>query len=231
MPVLEIGAVSIGGFHDWGSLERFLSGLPGNETSRIRRFRRSEDRLRSLASTMLARAMLSVRLGIEGSGISFATDASGKRRVKHGRDVHFNTAHSGEWVLCAVDDLPVGIDVERVVERDLSLAKGLFSEDEWQKFRRKREKDKLSSFYSLWTLKESYVKAVGVGVSLPFDSFTLPVPPDGMEGGRTFAYGGRTFRQYALPPDYIVSVCACRASFPHAPVFTTMVELLSRMAR
>lgn len=94
---------------------------------------------------------------------------------------HFNLSHSGEWVVCALDNQTVGIDVERFRKpldahepKDLKVMK-LFSEAEQAYINKADISDRPARFYRLWTLKESYLKALGVGLSQPLNSFTINI--------------------------------------------------------
>ncbi len=106
---------------------------------------------------------------------------------------HFNISHSGEWVVCALDNKPIGIDVEQMSkQRTLDIA----NNGGYDKLFTKMEKDYLTNsqnnhpknnlsnnlhdtiterFYRLWTLKESYLKAIGTGLSQSLQSFSIEV--------------------------------------------------------
>jgi 4'-phosphopantetheinyl transferase len=77
-------------------------------------------------------------------------------------------------VACAVSrDCEIGIDVEnlvRTVDTD-DLAPSVFAPAELADFRRCEEQDRCNRFFSYWTLKESYIKARGIGLSIPLDAF------------------------------------------------------------
>ena len=77
-------------------------------------------------------------------------------------------------VVCAVSrDCVIGIDVEniaRTLDAD-ELAPSVFAPAELADFRRSGLEDRRNRFFSYWTLKESYIKARGRGLSLPLDAF------------------------------------------------------------
>lgn len=82
---------------------------------------------------------------------------------------HFNLAHSGEWVVCAWSSDEVGIDVEKITvdNFDLNVVTNFFSFEESQQIiNEKDQKQQLQLFYKFWTLKESYLKFLGTGLSL-----------------------------------------------------------------
>ena len=76
--------------------------------------------------------------------------------------LHFNLSHSGPYAFCALSDVPVGVDVERLRPRRAALAKRALSEEEsaWYVSRGRRWED----FYTLWTCKEARVKCLGTGL-------------------------------------------------------------------
>lgn len=73
--------------------------------------------------------------------------------------IHFNISHSYNAVMCAVSDSQTGVDVERIGEIKPLILKKCFSADEAALI------SSNTDFYMLWTLKESYVKALGEGIS------------------------------------------------------------------
>lgn len=85
----------------------------------------------------------------------------------------FNLSHSGDRVLCAVSPAPVGCDVELGRRADLAVARRFFHPDEISWLFALPEAGRHDGFLRLWTCKESYVKAVGLGLALPLDSFAV----------------------------------------------------------
>ena len=88
---------------------------------------------------------------------------------------YFNISHSHERVMCAIGDVPVGCDVQKIEdksERALKIAKRFFTKEEFEKLMSVEEKEERNAFFFLmWTLKESYIKCVGGGLGIPLDSF------------------------------------------------------------
>lgn len=86
-------------------------------------------------------------------------------------NVYFNISHSGDWVVAIIDKKPVGIDIEKIEEIDYKLIANNFTDYEY--FKLLNSNDPLKMFYEVWTYKESYVKALGRGMMIPLNSFTL----------------------------------------------------------
>lgn len=104
-----------------------------------------------------------VDLGVQDAEIKVST--TGKPFLAQG-EFHFNLTHSGGLCACAIADHPVGIDVERIVERSEAslsrIADRMFSDKERTLLRESH--DPLSTFYEIWVKKESIVKETGEGI-------------------------------------------------------------------
>ena len=92
----------------------------------------------------------------------------------------FSLSHSGETVLCALSDRELGCDAEVLGRPRRELAARFFHERERRWLSSLPPEEEQEGFFRLWTLKESYVKATGQGLSRPLNSFAVdmsgPVP-------------------------------------------------------
>ncbi len=105
----------------------------------------------------------------------WASGQQGKPYLKNAPSIHFNISHSGSIAMCALHDAPVGIDVEAVRRVDEGVEKRFMSEQELYVYN--AALDRVSMFYKIWTLKESYVKFCGRGLGTALHQLT--VYPDG----------------------------------------------------
>ncbi|WP_223067498.1 4'-phosphopantetheinyl transferase family protein [Paenibacillus caui] len=171
--VVKVNAVNITAFpaHQVEALIR----RTGNE--KAARFVFEEDRFRSLAGELLARTMIAETLGVSQADLVFTRNRYGKPfLLQPTSTLEFNISHAGTWVVAAVSTQAIGIDVERTAPIDPELARRFFSGEEYQLIRNQpSEEQTIAKFYEIWTYKESYIKAVGKGLSIPLDSFTTVV--------------------------------------------------------
>ncbi len=140
---------------------------------RVDRFRFEDDKKRTVAGEMLVRKAVSEWCYIQPDKIMIDTGKYGKPYIV-GLDVEFNISHSGDMVVCAVDDRPVGIDVELIRPIDLTIAKRICTNDELMylfghkatniDFSYTEDAGILARFFELWTSKEAYGKCIGVGL-------------------------------------------------------------------
>lgn len=130
--------------------EEILRGLPEELRKKALRYRKEDDRLRSIGSSfLLLHAAKGREIHYTAEGKPF-TDSEN----------HFSISHSGDYVVLAEADSPVGVDIERVadfgIDDDLRNAALSEREKSWVK-------DSLLRFYVMWTRKESLIKCEGRG--------------------------------------------------------------------
>lgn len=152
--------------------QRITDVVSPERLERSRRFLRQEDRYRSLFGESLLKIALLKGFGLAPYACTFSKNKYGKPSLVNRPDIHFNIAHSGSWIACAVSTQPVGIDVERKKEIDHSIAERFFSLDEIS-FLRESPAQFQDRFFAIWALKESYIKALGMGLSCPLNSFSV----------------------------------------------------------
>ncbi|WP_438348551.1 4'-phosphopantetheinyl transferase family protein [Paenibacillus sp. FA6] len=206
-------------------MQTLMATLPMEKQDRIHRFIHRDDAVRTLTADILSRLRICNKLNIKNSDIQFIHNKNGKPLL-HGNDgLHFNNSHSGQWVLCALSDSPVGIDVELISDIDFDIAEHCFSEQECHDLYAHREDNRQDYFFDLWTLKESYIKAVGIGLSLPLSSFTIRKDDHHILIDTQHAFNNCYFKQYSIDPAYKVSVCSQQDTFQEKVVQITFTEM------
>lgn len=130
---------------------------------KIARYRRWQDRHAHLFGKLLLREAL--------KRCSGADTLSGLQYTSYGRPylpgpVDFNLSHSGKYVVCAISgESNLGVDIEEVKPIQLADFANVLRLDEVAAIQ--SAPDALQSFYRLWTIKESVIKAEGRGLSIP----------------------------------------------------------------
>ena len=170
-------ALNISCIKDYGQVLDLESIVSEDRRKRIERYRFDKDKMRCLIAEMLLRYALAMQYGIDSTGIDIRYEKNGKPFLV-GCNVRFNLSHSGDWVVCALGDSEIGIDVEEVRTIDFSVVYRRFSESEIHFLDSITGDDKPEKFYKMWTLKESYVKYNGLGLRCPFESFSVDLASD-----------------------------------------------------
>lgn len=141
--------------------------------NRIEKYRFMKDKVHSLFAEIILRYALWVQYGIGDNCIEFRYSQYGKPYLADYPNIYFNLSHSGNWVLCGVGGVSLGIDVEFMRENDLSIADKICTGEERYFIMGQPLEKRIETFYQIWTLKESYVKNIGRGFSIPFDTFSF----------------------------------------------------------
>lgn len=197
--------------------EHLLACLPEERVLRIRKFLFRKSALHTLAGEMITRTWICKKTSLTPQELRFSRDQFGKPSLLNRDDLFFNIAHSGHWVAAAFDCGVIGIDVESMREIDLSIAERFFSKKEYDALMIKVPDQQRSFFYDLWTLKESYIKAEGKGLSIPLDSFCFTIDINGLIHFELFSGESKRtyfFKQYPLEPQYKCAVCSSTGIFP-----------------
>lgn len=194
---------------------KFRSLLSQEETQRAARFSTEALIASYVTSHGVLRALLSRYLNCDAREFEFALGSAGKPALKGDFNLQFNMSHSGGLAMYAfARSLSVGVDVEEI--RDVSdadnIAKHHFCSAETDElFSITDEKLRCEAFFRCWTRKESYIKAVGDGLSLALDRFQvtlLPgVPPSFIHiENSERAASGWTLQHIEPAPGYVGAV-------------------------
>ena len=173
--------------------EALLPFVPKERQDAIKKIHYKEDQARSLAAGLL------LEYGLRECGYTLLAKEHGKQKVSlvYGESgkpelsgdklsldncIFFNLTHSGDYAAAVFDTMPLGVDLEKVREKKLhenskKLAARFFCKREQEFLETVEARDGVTAyevaFMKLWTRKESYVKAKGTGIRMPFDSFCV----------------------------------------------------------
>lgn len=150
-----------------------LSRFPDALKIKYHKFTHSKNLQRSILGEYLIRYFFKLKTKINIENIVFETGEKGKPFL-HDSKIHFNISHSGEWIVAAFSEKELGIDIELIKEPNYNVAKRFFSETEIQNLFSITDIElKKQLFFEYWTIKESYLKAIGTGLTKSLSSFTV----------------------------------------------------------
>lgn len=139
------------------------------------------------------------------------------RQYHLSKDAVYNFSHSGDYVLCTVADTAgAGCDIEEIKSLRMSVAKRFFCESEYRWIESQRSEEKqCQEFYRFWVLKESFMKAVRMGMKLPMNTYEIRIETDDIPvlSMKPIAICGEFyFREYKLVKygktvPYRIAVC------------------------
>lgn len=99
-----------------------------------------------------------------------AADEHGKPYLR-GSNLFFSLSHSGKFAFCALSDSELGADVQLISRYDPALVSRFFAAGERKYIEKSTDRD--LAFTRVWAMKESYIKALGMGLSTPLSSFDV----------------------------------------------------------
>jgi len=206
--------------------EKMLSFLDSERRDRILRFRFQEDAQRSLLGDIMVRSIISKKLNLKNKQITFNLSDKGKPSIVGHPNLFFNISHAGTWVVAAFSDYEVGIDVELIKKINYNVSDIFYSEEENKALNKLRGKKKLEYFFDLWTMKESYLKYTGKGLSEPLNSFTVVKSENKFTLSHKSINKNVFLKQYDLEKGYKLAVCSEVDDFNENLSLTSVEECL-----
>lgn len=198
-----------------------LSSLPPYRLEKINALSAKEEKIRSMGAELLLRQALS-DIGIKCYKVR--ADGNGKPFLD-GCDIHFNLSHSGYRVMCSISDDAVGCDVELIKQISPEMAKNLLHNSEYLKIIDDGA-EVSSTFFRYWTLKESFLKTIGLGLSVDPRTFSCvlgsPISMDQSVDERRYY-----FKEYRTDSDYAYAVCSIKDDFEEEMRFVDIRQIMT----
>ncbi len=174
---MKLYRINIHNFEDPLQNKRLLELVGTERRKKVIRYRMPDDRKRSLAAGLIIRKILNEN-GLSEDSLKYSEN--GKPLADN---LFFNISHAGDYVVGVSSDREVGCDIEKIVDAPLEVTDRFFHLKEAEYI--KSAEDKNRAFFTLWTLKESYMKMTGRGMNLPLDSFEVVPMTDGFMLGES----------------------------------------------
>jgi 4'-phosphopantetheinyl transferase len=152
--------------------------LSPDEKARALRFQFEIHQKRFTISRTLLRYLLSLYLSISPQEIIFGYTTYRKPYVKFppSPSLYFNLSHSDNTVIYAFSCLHIGVDIENIKENyPIGIVERFFSSLEKKAWASLPQEEKISGFYRIWSRKEAIIKAIGKGLSIPLNSFSVSI--------------------------------------------------------
>ncbi|MBS4536683.1 4'-phosphopantetheinyl transferase superfamily protein [Clostridium sp. D2Q-14] len=186
------------------------SSIDLEKNKRIVKFIDKKDKIRTLIGDILVRIIIANELNINNECIIFDKNQYGKPYLKNYPKFHFNISHSGDFVVCAIDKNPIGIDIEKIKYIEYrDIAKRYFTMNESKYIIEKDLSAQLTRFYEIWTLKESYIKCIGQGLSIPLKSFSINMDKyKNIESIEDYENNRYFLKLLELDLNYKIAVCS-----------------------
>lgn len=164
-------------------IDFFAALLSPDETARAERFVFEKDRKKYTIARGILRLLLADYTRMVPREILIGQKEKGKPFLMSSCDypLKFNLSHAGDYAIYGFsENRELGIDIEQfkpMLDREQIVSR-FFSKEEVEAYFRLPEKDRVRAFFSCWTRKEAFIKAIGDGLHYSLDSFSVPVEPD-----------------------------------------------------
>lgn len=154
--------------------------LSVDERQRAKKFHFKQQQEEYISAKGILRSILSKYISIDPEQLLFSYSYFGKPRLQLAdtiKPIYFNVSHSQNCFLYAVSaDAEIGVDIEYYKPINFTaIAKDFFSVIEYQQFSMVPEIEIGKLFYTLWTCKEAFIKAISKGLSFPLKEFDIQI--------------------------------------------------------
>ena len=124
--------------------------------------------------------------------------------------IFVNWSHSGEYVICAVSDREIGIDLQLVKEEPkASLVRRTLQLEELGYYESVPKGEQTKLFYQYWAVKESFLKALGTGFSAGLKEFSVQMNDGSPQIMQNINKKKYICRLLEFPDaDYVASICS-----------------------
>lgn len=153
--------------------------LSEDELTRAKRYHFPHHQRRFTVARAMLRRILAGYLSTSPAELVFSYNKHGKPELVNASSLQFNLSHSGDLAILAVGKkFPLGIDVEFFSARPYEgIGNHLFSASEQQGLFKVDDTLKPLAFFHIWAQKEAFIKACGLGLAYPTQSFDVPILP------------------------------------------------------
>ncbi|GAB6990774.1 4'-phosphopantetheinyl transferase family protein [Paenibacillus pini] len=176
---------------------------------RILKFHFIKDKIRSLVGELLLKKIINTLYNAPYEEMEITRDEYGKPFLSSPSiKVEFNISHAGDWVVVAIDRMKIGIDIEQIVTMNLEIAERFFTQEEYKYIAQQSSQEQRDEqFIRIWTMKESYIKGVGRGLTIPLDSFSTIINNQEATSIRV-EEDVRHLKTFRHDTTYYISVCS-----------------------
>ena len=151
-----------------------MKNLSEEQKERALRFKNEKDQMRCLLSSYLISQLSTEKLQRNETGKPFYPNGP-----------FFNISHSGKYVIMAIANQEVGVDIEEDIEKNMDILLKIFNEAESKMIKEHAD------FYYLWCAKESLIKCMGSSISKIKEIPALPI--NGLKTFKGIDYQVQTF--------------------------------------
>lgn len=157
-----------------GYTDDFFLPYVSEETQKaVKRYKSEQVRRTKLLGETMTRQLLGSHFGLDAGHCRIVKGEHGKPYVEGVENVCFNLSHSGDFIVCAISDREIGIDIERMGKVRMGVARRFYHPGEVGLLESLNGDSQADLFFRYWSVKESFLKYTGSGLSSPLSGFMV----------------------------------------------------------
>lgn len=205
--------------------EQALAFVSAYRRQKIALLKHQKDKNRSLGAALALHRGL-MEYGLEERMMEYDNGALGKPFLRYHPELLFSLSHSGDYAICSIGKEMIGNDIEMLKSGRLKVAERFFAQEEKEWILQADTVQEMEErMFRMWTMKESFLKVTGLGMSLALNDFIIRTKPqDNTEAQATFEIKQRIddnqyfLKEYQIPlideeRKYKISVCSTSQTF------------------
>ena len=201
--------IDVAQFDDETLFREKLNALSPYRQQKIAILKHVKDKNRSLGAGIALDHALET-YGLKEKSVEYEFGEWGKPTLKYQPNIHFSLSHSGDYAICSIGDKPMGNDIELIKEDRLKVADRFFAKEEldWM-YAAQDETEVTERMFRIWTMKESFLKATGKGISLPLNEFAVLADEEQSRIRVKHNFNAKFYhmKEYSEIAGYRVAVC------------------------
>lgn len=137
--------------------------LYNEKKQRINLLKSDNDKKLSIAGDILLIEALKKTYNIDYKDVEFKVNSYGKPYITNKENINFNISHSCKYTICGISNYQIGVDIEKIKKFSEKTLYKCFTSKEIAYVLSSSENQE-RRFFTLWTLKETYVKMLGLNL-------------------------------------------------------------------
>lgn len=187
----------------------FFSGVSEETSEAVVQYRSAKVRRTKLLGEVMVGELLRMVFGLEKGTYRLVKGEHGKPYVAGSAvPVFFNLSHSGDYIVCALSEQEVGVDIERTGKMKMEVARRFFHPGEVEVLEALPDEKRNDMFFRYWSVKESFLKYTGSGLSFPLCSFEVCFKNNGIRIEKQHSRISVCIRECLIDKDYKCFVCS-----------------------
>lgn len=183
--------------------ESQISNLPSYRIEKANRYLFEKDKKLSLAAGILLEEGFN-HLSLNSKEREVGYLEHGKPYLINRPDIHFNLSHSGDIAIAVFSKKEIGCDIEKIKNYNESIVNRCFSSEEKDFILHSENKDE--AFCRIWVMKESFLKATGLGIALKMNSISFLIDKDNVTIKQNIDSRHWKIIEKRID-DYLISIC------------------------